>query len=666
MVSSIADRCNPFRWFAHGLAPFLFAGALTASVFFQGFETLVFCLAQIFLYAWLVFALLSVGSAPVPGGLLVKLMALWVAWLAVTVWWSPVPYVSVFDVWWVGTFPLAFAVYLLTSGRRELWTWLALIALGLGGALAVTALVQFFVLGQPPRSTFININSHAALLNLIALPLAAGFLAAWIAPGPGRGQVASFGALFLLLVYAIALTKGRAAGVSFAVGLMLILVIAYRTAPRKALTTLLALTVVGFMLAGISAPGELEARYAELASPFQVSSMRVRFQIWEVAWKLLLDQPVWGIGLGLFSLVYPAHRLPGEDSAGFFVHNDFLQLWLEGGLPALLLLLVIVWVAAVRCARLLRDRRLAGVTRLEASGLCAGLLAIAVHSFVDFNFHILPILILAGVMLARLYDLSADVRPVAPLRWPQLGVSRPVYRLLVVLGALFPLLYFVSIGLAVYESDKGLALAGTGHVDKADQAFQRAYRFYPYADNVLVSHADLYRHVLTLLPANIEEERRLLYNRATDMLARAETLNPFRPLNHLVRARLYEQNPKYLGAEAGTRVEDAYRQALRLNPRFHPARLAYAKYLVGSGRQEAAHAVLEEGLHQYYIDYEGIVPYLVYAAKVRQAAGDVAGAEKLHARIKVALERSGWRAITAAEGPRPLELPSRPVMPGIK
>src|SRR5229473_2583107 len=38
---------------------------------------------------------------------------------------------------------------------------------------AFYAFYQFFALHQPPRSLFLNINSHAALLNIIALPLAA-------------------------------------------------------------------------------------------------------------------------------------------------------------------------------------------------------------------------------------------------------------------------------------------------------------------------------------------------------------------------------------------------------------------------------------------------------------------------------------------------------------
>jgi tetratricopeptide (TPR) repeat protein len=370
---------------------------------------------------------------------------------------------------------------------------------------------------------------------------------------------------------------------------------------------------------------------------------------------MIQDAPWWGVGAGLFSLLYPPYRAPGENSAGFFVHNDYLQLWLEAGLPGLVLLLVALAAVGVAMLRAWRTPSVPLPARFELSGLGAAILATAAHSLVDFNLHVLTILIVLGVFLGRFQALSMASRE-TPVWRPVLPglLTRRGYRLIVVLASLFPLLYFGSIAYAVYEAKRAHTLAQEGRFPEADSALERAYRIYPTADNVLVNRADIYRHVLTQLPRDPSRERRALFDDAHEFLERAQALNSLRPLTFLVKARLLEQNPDLRAAGGEAAIEEAYRRALALNPRFYPARHAYAQYLEAAGRPEVAHRVLEEGIDQFLVPHVDVMPYLALTARYRRAAGDAKGAAELGARMEAAMLNSGWERLPVAAVDRPL------------
>jgi tetratricopeptide (TPR) repeat protein len=401
-------------------------------------------------------------------------------------------------------------------------------------------------------------------------------------------------------------------------------------------------------------------RYAELADLMGVGSMQARLLIWEGAWQLLRETPWFGIGLGMFALAYPAVRAPQDSSAGFLVHNDYLQLWLEAGLPALLLILAVAVAAFALFVRVQRAPGLGKAARLEAAGLAAGMLAVSMHTAVDFNFFVLPILMLTGFMLARLLELGGKSAGVRIVVWrPSRLLSSGGWRSLLVAGFFFPVVYFISAPASVYYTDKGVALAAQGRLLEAEDALVRASGLYPFADNIYISQADLYRYMLTLMPVEFGEERRRLYDAAFSLLDRAERLNAYRPLNFLVRGRLYAENTDLAGADAGRMATGAFERALALNPRFYPARVAWANLLIAGNDTAAARALVEAGLREFYLVHEGIVPYFALAGRLRAAAGDRAGAEAMGERIKAAMAASGWSWAPLPENTPVLERPGK-------
>ncbi|OGI41103.1 MAG: hypothetical protein A2140_05700 [Candidatus Muproteobacteria bacterium RBG_16_62_13] len=631
------------------LPPLLFASSAAAAVFFQGFEVGLFCISLTLLFGWLLWTIWRGHGAGfnIPRSAPALFLTLFWLWLGITLLWTPVIYVSVFDFWWLGALPLVFWIYTLAPDKDRIWPGIAGLALMLVVALALTAIFQFWILHQSPRSVFLNINSHAGVLNIVALPAAGYFLAGY---GYDRYKkvLPVLATAFFLLVYAVALTRGRGAMISLLTGLAMIVAVAARRTPKKATVILLILATVAIGLANVSWQGQLAERIGTLSSPMTAGSDR--FIIWRQAWEMIQASPWLGTGLGTFSLIYPQYRDPKDTTAGFFVHSDYLQLWLETGLPGLLLLaallLSVLWLYVI----VLRRADISAASKIEMTGLFSGLFAVALHSSVDFNFYVLVTTIIGGVMLGRFHELAAPVAGIG--HWhirPAAWMGARAYRTIAFLLVMFPLVYFGSISLSIYETDKGLEEAKQGRLEEADRSFARAHRIYPYADNILISHADLYRHILRVAPGLTTEKKSELFAQASSMLVEAERLNPLRPLNFLVRGRLYQENPTLIGENGAEKIGDAYRQALKLNPRFYHARAAYGAFLATAGRTREARQILEEGLRYQYIEHEEIAPYYALTAKLRLQAGDKEGAAQLWKRMEGALESSGWRRIPLPE-----------------
>lgn len=134
-----------------------------------------------------------------------------------------------------------------------------------------------------------------------------------------------------------------------------------------------------------------------------------RWLMYEGAWQAALAFWPTGSGLGTFLGVFP--RYQPQQLAGFAAdaHSDFLQLLMECGLFFVIPAGVALWLIASRAvavARCLKSDPSDTVLALQAScGL--GLLAVFLHSWVDFNLRIPANAILAAFLM------GAFLRPLA-------------------------------------------------------------------------------------------------------------------------------------------------------------------------------------------------------------------------------------------------------------
>lgn len=581
------------------MIPILIVAALTASLLFIGTNIIVFSITLGLLIVAVTIVLWRAHGETinVPRSALTVSLTLFWLWLAVTLLWTPVMFVSTTMFWWLSALPLGFWFYTLQPVRTRAWPWLAGLSLLVGCGLVLTGAFQHLVRGETPQSAFLDVNIQAAMLMLMALPAGGYMLRAGTARRRDSRIIVLLGFSFLFLVYGLMLTRSRGGILAFFVGTVALFVMTVRHVPRKWLAIYTGLVAFAFLLADLSWGGALVGRMTDTFQDIHHASTG-RFTIWRESWRLLFEQsPFWGIGLGLYSLIWPPYRAPEDASGGYFVHNDYLQIWIETGLPGLLLLLAVLTSAAWAVWRTLRRDDLPSVVRVEIAGLAAGLFAIAAHSFVQYNFYVISTLLLGGLLFGRLQELAMPSRGTALRVWrwrPNKYLSAAGYRLIVLVLALLPLGYFASIGISAYHLSRGNTLAAQSLFDEADRAFVVAQRFWPDSDVPLVARAGLYRAVLARGGSN-DEQQSILFRGGEKLLAQAERLNPLRPDIFTLRAELYWQVPLLAGLDRNTKVAENYRHALMLNPRYYRARLGYAQFLFDQGREQEARNIINNG-----------------------------------------------------------------------
>ncbi len=609
----------------------LFICALMPALLFKGPQIEFFAVTQIILVLWLGWIALrsyEKGFVLPKTGLALCLTLFWL-WLAVSLLWSLAPNISVINFWWVGSLVLVFWLYTLTPDRDALWLHVAAILLVLGLVLALMGIYQVHILEQAARSIFETRNTHAAYLNLVALPASAYFLIFIMNKEQPKTYTIGLGVILYILFFAIFVTASRGATLSLAVSLGVLVALTVRYVSRRGIVALLILITVAYLSTKLS-HGELAERLPQLV---QDSGRRL---IWQSSWQLAQASPWHGIGLGLFYLAYPPYRNPLDDSGGFFAHNDYLQVLIEVGLPGLFLLLAILFAAAWLLIKTWRANNIIPMARVELAGLFCGLFAVAAHSAVDFNLYILSIMMIAGLMMGRFHELATHHLKISKINLhPSRVIGRCAYPMIIALLFLFPIFYFVALGMANSYYDKGMMQAREGKIQEADQSLAMAERLIPADDRMLIAHADLYRHSITLLAADNLIGKKALYGNALTFLDEAQNANSLRGLTYVIRGRLYQQNMDLAGNEGYVLARESFQRALALNPKLFQGRLDYANLLLQHQQKNEALRVLEEGVKYRYFETYDVIPFYSLTAKLQREAGKEAAAKILEEKIQL-------------------------------
>lgn len=130
----------------------------------------------------------------------------------------------------------------------------------------------------------------------------------------------------------------------------------------------------------------LIARFADLAMTDDISA-DTRAQIWSDSRGIVSAFPLFGVGLGGYESALYRFKTVAPMFTVDFAHNDYLQVLTEMGIIGfsigLALLLMVLW-SALRGAIYARDSD----DRLLQIACLGSLVAILLHSFVDFNMYV--------------------------------------------------------------------------------------------------------------------------------------------------------------------------------------------------------------------------------------------------------------------------------------
>jgi len=194
-------------------------------------------------------------------------------------------------------------------------------------------------------------------------------------------------ALFALVpIVALLLSASRGGIVSFAVQMLILFLLLLVRKIRSKYVIVGGLVVLCAVMA-VSWIGvqQVLQRFSGMQA-LEVSTGK-RTAMRQDTWRLFLDHPILGTGLGTFQMVFPPYDSLYDGKIVNHAHNDYLEALAETGLVGGLCCVWFLGVVLLNSLKGLTELGSSFGSALNLSGLiaCSGIL---VHSLVDFNLHI--------------------------------------------------------------------------------------------------------------------------------------------------------------------------------------------------------------------------------------------------------------------------------------
>ncbi len=601
--------------------------SLTSALFYTGNNVWLFTSSYILIVLSLALVLKQRFYSSINisiNGILISAILLLI-WFAISIFPSQIKYLSLYNFFWVGSLVIIFLIFSFNENKDNIWTLIWPGILVLVTLWAIYGLVQYYYLHVPANATFLNRNSLAALINLALIP-ASGYFLLNEKERPWKKLNNKFLASILIVLFlSIFIITSRGASLSLGLGFMILLILLRKHVDKSQLNSFFIIVFIAFLLTTLSQYfiPNLPQGFAERMMSLKVASEagNPRFIIWESLIPLFKDMPWYGLGLGSLWVFWPPHRAASDTSAGFFAHNDYLQITLEAGYPGILLFLslfIFILLSFIRTLKRSSDIKnsLTLLQRIELVSLFSALTTFAAHSFFTYNFYILPLLLIAGLYLGRFNQLvninSSSLKGVPALK----RYFKPFMFYLSFAGIILILCsYFLAISLSSYYNNQAKELMLKNKYQASNALFLKAQILAPRMDNPFFSHADLLRRGAgKLLRVKKFKQANSLLELAHENLDKAEKLNPLRPQTHHIRGLIYEQEqPKKAKAE--------FEKALKLDPRFLFSRIRLAKLLHNENQLKQALQVLYEGVNYNYPVNKVMLQYMRLFTKYSREAG---------------------------------------------
>jgi O-antigen ligase len=236
--------------------------------------------------------------------------------------------------------------------------------------------------GGIPFGPFANRNHFAGFAELV-LPMS---LVPLLLGRVRRDRLVIVGILAVIPLSAILLAASRGGIISlFAELTFLFLVVLLRRAGGRHLYVGGLVLLAAFATVSWLGVNRILSRFSSLQSLEVTQSKRASMR--HGAWKIFLDHPVLGTGLGTLQQVYPPYETLYDGKIVNHAHNDYMEALAETGAIGGLCCAWFLGAVFLGALRRLQDEGNSFANTLRLCGWtgCCGLL---VHSLVDFNLHI--------------------------------------------------------------------------------------------------------------------------------------------------------------------------------------------------------------------------------------------------------------------------------------
>ena len=236
--------------------------------------------------------------------------------------------------------------------------------------------------GGYPFGPYVNRNHFAGFAEIL-IPVA---LVPLVLGKVRRERLFLVGLFALVPIVALLLSASRGGIVSFAVQLVILfsLLLVRRLHSKHMLAggVLVLCAILAVSWIGVQ---EVLQRFSD----YQALDVSVgkRASMRHDTWRIFLDHPALGTGLGTLQMVFPPYETSYDAKIVNHTHNDYLEALAETGVAGGLCCLWFLAVLFTESVKGLKDLGSSFGAALNLSGLvgCCGLL---VHSLIDFNLHI--------------------------------------------------------------------------------------------------------------------------------------------------------------------------------------------------------------------------------------------------------------------------------------
>ena len=302
---------------------------------------------------------------------------------------------------------LLLGLALLRNERAVRLTLDAILLLATFESLA--GLVQLIAAGGPDldhriHGTMSHYMTFSGVLMIADLVLLARLLAG-VRSGDSRGAWRRDVRLWALLPINAALvaTLTRSAWVGLAAGVLALLLLGRRR--------LLLWWVPVALLALLLLPSSVLERAASIVDPGDLTNFD-RICMAQAGWSMIRERPLVGQGPNMVEVRYPLYRVPHAWRLEVpHLHDAFLQVAAERGVPALIALLLLLGLPAARAIREYRREGGRGGPRADLwLGVLGALVAFAVAGLFEDNWGDVEVQRLVLVLLAVPYGLIGDER----------------------------------------------------------------------------------------------------------------------------------------------------------------------------------------------------------------------------------------------------------------
>jgi O-antigen ligase len=236
-----------------------------------------------------------------------------------------------------------------------------------------------------PFGPYVNRNHFAGFVEL-TLPMGLAMMAF---RGVHRDLLPLMVLLTIVPLSALVLSasRGGIVGFAFAVGVLVLLLLSWRTPRWKSPRMVAAGVVLLIALATVVWVGadQAIARFSTMRSP-EVNLGR-RVSMARGAAHIFIDHPIIGCGIGTLVDVFPAYETAYDARVVDHVHNDYMEALAETGLLGGLCGAIFLGVLYREARRIFRAEQ-GHFSRALHAGAIAAVSGLLLHSLVDFNLQI--------------------------------------------------------------------------------------------------------------------------------------------------------------------------------------------------------------------------------------------------------------------------------------